>query len=987
MKLLSFLRRSTAAFFILLFSTCFLFFAPPASAQEGDEVLLYSQDFESGNPDDWEFEPGWEIVEMDGGHVLKGESHHFAWPLTDSWQDYRLRFRVKFENDAALHANIRSQMPVRYFIGIGINHLSLSKQLSGDIFKDGLVQQGGIGAGWHDVEISAYGDLLSLSLDGVERFEYKDPEPLMAGGFSFESLTDARVWLDDVEIWGPAPKPTPTVPPEHTWIRLGGPIGGLGYDIRMHPDNPDMMFVTDAMAGVFISQDGGQTWAATNQGISARSGETGDLIPVFSLTIDPVNPQIVWIGIQNQKGIYKSEDKGQTWTRKVTGITEQNPTFRGFGVDWRDSNIVYAAAEIGSWEYFGESRPGREFDRVGGVVYKTTDGGENWVQVWRGDNLARYVLIDPRNPDTIYVSTGIFDREAANSNPQTGEPGGVGILKSTDAGKTWQALDQKNGLNNLYVGSLFMHPQNPDILIAGTGNVQYNEGRGVYISEDGGESWTHTLKDQMISSVEFAASDPKIAYAGGYSAMYRSNDGGYSWKKLPLIGGSEGWGPVGTQAGHPIDFQVDPLDPDRIFVNNYGGGNFLSTDGGQTWAIASKGYTGAQVRDLAVNPAEPAQVIAAARSGIFTSYNGGEDWTGLASPPFYQLDWHSVAVNPADGNTILSELTCPRVLVRSTDGGQSWQQVDQAPMKMAWKDIVFAPSDPQIAYAGIAGWYSCGSFDEQQPGGGVYRSEDGGKTWQPANDTNTSDAAIAKLAVDAGDPQVVYAASFNKGLLKSSDGGNNWVSLEEGLPQSKQLASIALHPRDANILFAGSLNEGLYSSSDAGQSWQHVSAGLNPEGKIREILIDQNDPSRMYLADNRSGVYLSEDKGITWMQLPAGMNNKAVDALALSHDSLHLYAATEGDGVYRMDLNGLPPQPVIIQPSPTPPPTSTAVPPRPTAIPTVPATEAPAGKSAGGCPSSFLPLALVLGLRIYFQKTNSSDQNEGKEFNSRKGKV
>ena len=149
-----------------------------AFAQDPGESLLYSQDFESGNPDDWEFEPGWEIVEMDGGHVLKGESHHFAWPLTDSWQDYRLRFRVKFENDAALHANIRSQMPVRYFIGIGINHLYLSKQLSGRMFKDGLVQQGGIGAGWHDVEISAYGDLLSLSLDGYERFEYKDPEPL-----------------------------------------------------------------------------------------------------------------------------------------------------------------------------------------------------------------------------------------------------------------------------------------------------------------------------------------------------------------------------------------------------------------------------------------------------------------------------------------------------------------------------------------------------------------------------------------------------------------------------------------------------------------------------------------------------------------------------------------------------------------------------------------------------------------------------------------
>ncbi len=962
----------------LIFSFYFPGNLSPVIAQDAEEILFFSEDFENGNPDVWEFEPGWEIIELDGSHVLKGESHHFAWPLTDSWQDYRLRFRVKFENDAALHANIRAQMPVRYFTGIGINHLYLSKQLGGNEFKENLAQQGGIGSGWHNVELSAFGDLVSLSVDGIKRFEYKDPEPIIAGGFSFESLTDSRVWLDDIEVWGPAPKPTPTVPPEYTWIRLGGPIGGLGYDIRMNPDNPDLMFVTDAMAGVFISQDGGQTWGATNQGISARSGETGDLIPVFSLTIDPVNPQIIWIGIQGQKGIFKSEDNGLTWTKKINGIVEQAPTFRGFGVDWRDSNTVYAAAEIGSWDYFGESRQGREFDMVGGVVYKTTDGGENWVQVWRGDNLARYILIDPRNPDTIYVSTGIFDREAANSNPQTGAPGGVGILKSTDAGKTWQSLDQKNGLNNLYVGSLFMHPQNPDILIAGTGNVQYNEGRGVYISEDGGESWTHTLKDQMISSVEFAASDPQIAYAGGYSAMYRSDDGGYSWKKLPLMGGNEGWGPEGTQAGHPIDFQVDPLDPDRIFVNNYGGGNFLSINGGQTWTIASKGYTGAQVRDLAVNPLEPAQMIAAARSGIFTSYNGGEDWTGMAQPPFYQLDWHTVAINPADGNTILSELTCPRVLVRSTDAGQSWQQVAQAPMKMAWKDIVFAPSDPQIAYAGIAGWYSCGSFDEQQPGGGVYRSEDGGKTWSPANDTNTSDAAIAKIAVDPGNPQVVYAATFNKGLLKTTDSGKTWASIENGLPQSKQLASIALHPREADTLFAGSLNEGLYSSLDGGQSWQHVSAGLNPEGKIREILFDQKNPSRMYLADNRSGVYRSEDGGSTWLYLPAGMNNKAVNALALSHDSLHLYAASEGDGMYRMDLNAKPPQPVIIQPSPTPLPTSTAVPPKPTSIPPVTETQVPVGKSAGGCPSSFIPVGLVMAAVLLSRRSKSHEQNNGR---------
>ncbi len=962
-------------FFIILLTT---FTIPTVSAQDAADMLLYSQDFESGDPSEWDFETGWEIVEMDGGHVLQGQTHHFATQVINTWQDYRLNFRVKFENDAALHANIRTNGTIRYFVGFGINHIYLSKQLGPSEFKESLVQQGGIGTGWHNIEVSALGDLVSVSVDGYKRFEYKDAEPLGGGGFSFESLTDAKVWLDDVEVWGPAPMPTPTVPVERTWVRLGGPIGGLGYDIRVHPQNPDWMFVTDANAGAFLSQDAGQTWYASNEGITTRTGETGDLLPVFSLTIDPIHPDIIWIGIQGQKGIFKSTDRGQTWSKKVKGIIEQAPTFRGFGVDWRDSNVVYAAAEIGSWDYFGEGRQGREFDMVGGSVYKSSDGGENWERVWHGDNLARYILIDPRNADVVYVSTGIFDREAANSDPKTGKPGGVGILKSADAGRTWQVLDQNNGLNNLYVGSLYMHPQNPDILLAGTGNVQYNASNGVYITENGGTSWSHTLKNEMISSVEFADANPLIAYAGGYSAMYRSEDGGYNWDKLPLMTGGDGWGPQGTRAGHPIDFQVDPANPDKIFVNNYGGGNFLSIDGGKTWTIASKGYTGAQIRDIAVSPLAAGQVIAAARSGIFISYNGGVDWVGIAQPPFYQLDWHTIAVNPVDANQILSELTCPGALVRSTNGGQSWQQAASAPAKMAWHAIAFSPSDPAIVYAGTAAWYSCGSFDVQLPGGGVYRSTNGGKLWQAVVDPQSHDAAVSQLAVAPFDSQTVYAATFNKGLLKSIDGGSTWEVLGNGLPQSGRFASVVIHPQDAKRLFTGTLREGLYQSVDGGQTWGRVASGLNPEATIREILIDATNPARMYLADKNGGVYISEDGGQSWVQLPEGMNNKAVNALALSSDGLHLYAATEGDGVYRLDLNGQPPAPVVIPPTPTPVPTQTSVPatvttlPKPQEAVTANTVVNPAAKTAekttSTCPSSFLPLAMVLGMGFLKRK-------------------
>ena len=100
-------------------------------------------------------------------------------------------------------------------------------------------------------------------------------------------------------------------------------------------------------------------------------------------------------------------------------------------------------------------------------------------------------------------------------------------------------------------------------------------------------------------------SDPSIVYAGGGAVVYRSEDAGLTWKQVAGQGG-DGWGPPGVLAGTPIDMQCDPRDPNRIFSNNYLGGNFLSTDGGKTWVNASDGYTGAQIMSL---PGNMAQVL------------------------------------------------------------------------------------------------------------------------------------------------------------------------------------------------------------------------------------------------------------------------------------------------------------------------------------------------------------------------------------------
>ncbi|MBN1631552.1 MAG: S-layer homology domain-containing protein [Thermoleophilia bacterium] len=694
-----------------------------------------------------------------------------------------------------------------------------------------------------------------------------------------------------------------------SWVRTGGPIGGLGYDVRMRPDRPDTMLVTDAYAGVFRSTDGGLTWQPSNTGITVRTGPSGDSIPVFCLTIDPHDNDIVWAGTQYLRGIFRSLDGGKTWTKRDNGVVEANGiTFRGFTVDPRSSNIVYAAAELSSWQWNpgGTDKPGREFDLTKGVVYKTVDGGANWQAVWRGDNLARYIWIDPINPETVYVSTGIFDREAANSNPNDAAkatPGGAGVVKSTDGGLTWGPAN--NGLGNLYVGSLFMHPDNPQILLAGTGNNQYMDQAGVYLSTNGGASWTRTLANDVITSVEFSEADPRIAYAGSLGHVYRSEDGGLTWQNV--TGPQWIWGPPGVAAGFPIDFQVDPRNAWRIFANNYGGGNFLSIDGGATWSIASKGYTGAQSRDIAVDPVEAGRVITACRSGIFKTLNGGSDWIGIGAPPMTFIEWNAVAIDPTDGRHILAATNQTSHLVESRDGGQSW--VVRGPNlgnALAFRAFAFAPSDPKTVYAGTGAYSSAGQYNGELAGKGVYVSHDGGATWNPANDGNSASVQAANIAVHPTNPRIVYAAAVKAGLLRTTDGGGSWTKLQGPWPATTPVMSVALSPADPQMVFAGT-GAGLFRTPDGGGTWQQLMSGFNPESYFTSIVADPTDPQVMYVGDLAGGVYRTENGGGLWTPINQGLRTKAVNRLAISSDGDHLYAATEGEGVFRLDLAGSPP--------------------------------------------------------------------------------
>ncbi len=723
---------------------------------------------------------------------------------------------------------------------------------------------------------------------------------------------------------GPAEPGVPAYQSE-AWVYTGGPLGGLGYDVRMDPRNPDVMYVTDAYAGAFKSTDGGATWSAINNGIQPYFGPSNDGIPIFSLTIDPNNPDTLWAGTQFTSNIYRSDDAGASWQQMNTGdngIAEEFLSTRGFTIEPGNSDVVYFAAEVSSWEWNGQPLSGFGLDMTRGVVYKTTDGGQTWTRIWYGDNLARYIWIHPQDHNLLYVSTGIFDREAANSNAATLEPGGLGVLRSRDGGATWEVLGAGNGFDpgDLYIGTLFMHPQNPDILLAGAGNDPYSwkVGRvlgGVYLTEDGGDTWTETLDGHNISGVEICTSDPNIAYASARTGFFRSTDAGRTWQEMA---GDE-WGPPDAVVGWPIDIQCDPRDSLRIFVNAYGGGVFLSEDGGATWIASSKGYTGALTHSIAVASDDPGRVYVGARSGVFTSADGGENWLGLNSGAARDLEGLFVSVDPLDPRHLIAIYLDtglrPKV---SFDGGQTWQEGDAtfAAEGGIITRIVFSPETPSLVLATV-GDKGCradaGEGCRSQPGGGVIRSTDGGLTWAQ---TSLASGQVQGLAF-SGDGQRAYAAIYDGQLYRSDDGDQAWQLVSSDLtalvparpdqdPDAPAVVvfSLAVDPSDSNKIFVGFYGGGLALSQDGGQTWTLSSAGMSPEAMVIAIVVDPHNPDVVYAGTLNGGLYYSLDGGQTWTVHNNGLFNRAIRGLALSADGSVLYASTDGAGVFRLGTPG-----------------------------------------------------------------------------------
>lgn len=729
------------------------------------------------------------------------------------------------------------------------------------------------------------------------------------------------------------------------WRKTGGPIGGLGYNVRYVPEDPSVMFVTDGWAGVQRSTNGGETWAAMNEGITSRSRPSQDAIPVFALRIDPNDPDIVWAGLLSGKGLFRSTDRGLTYESRSFGLPLTGAfTVRHIEVEPGNSDRVYVMGEFdtGVW--------GEGFARTRGFVFTSNDGGANWSPLGGADfpfpSLTRWLWIDPADPDVMLVTTGIFDREADTPDDTFASGPGVGVYRTTDGGVTWsQSNTGMNPAASLFVGGFDRHPSIPGTIMVATGNntdwLIKNIPGAVYRSTDGGLSWTGVTplpafpgEFETFTAVAYAPSNGNIVYAGSAAAIHRSADGGNTWTRYSGENDAP-WGPPGVRSGVPIDMVVSPTDPDTIFINNYGGGVFRSTDGARTWEVWSEGYTGADINQVATGPGASGRVIINGRSGCFASDDAGSTWQGLAFGPGVVAEGMAIAFDPSDssGDTLLMSDEREGFIVRSTDGGRNWQLVLKIPgtgggNPHGARAIVFAPSDPDVVFAGFARPNLFGDphdmdFDASF---GVYKSTDGGVNWTEANGdlpVTVKGRNITCLAVSHQDPDVVYAGLRQGGIYKTTDGGvhwahvtdqpaNNWTDIwPVGAPVPRDsILSLAIHPDDADTVYAGTNLFGLYRTTDGGTGWTQIvnesdliAQATEDHAHVFSVILNPQDPDEIYLGEWHGGIYRSVDAGANWSRVNTGLTTRAVQSLAFSSDGSTVYAGTKGEGVFRNRLD------------------------------------------------------------------------------------
>ncbi len=462
-----------------------------------------------------------------------------------------------------------------------------------------------------------------------------------------------------------------------------------------------------------------------------------------------------------------------------------------------------------------------------GGVFRTTDSGRTWLPITDGKvpvGSTGSIAVADSNPNVIYVGTG---SDGVRSNVSTGR----GVYKTTDGGETWTFV----GLYNAgQVGAVRIHPTNPDVVwVAATGDIfKRNDERGVFKTTDGGRTWRKVLylNDQVgAMDVELQPGNPDVVYAwmsrlerkpwtiisgGRDGGFYKSADGGETFTKI--VGGLPA-GLIGKG-----NLAVTAASPQRIYAlveADPGGGMYRSDDAGVTWQALPSPPAMIQrpfyYTTLGADPTN-ADVVYGGAEGFWRSVDGGQTFQSLRTP---HGDNHDIWVNPNDGNIMIQSNDGGANV--STDGGRTWSTQSNQPTN----EIYGVWVDDQFPYR---------MYGAQQDSSTIIIDSRADpfdlEAWRGGPGCETG-----PIIPHPSDPNIVYG---------SCKGQYSWMNLETGQQKNywiggqslygnaggdliyrmQRVSPMALSPHDPDILYYGS--QYVHRTRDKGTTWERISPDL-----------------------------------------------------------------------------------------------------------------------------------------------------------------
>ncbi len=526
------------------------------------------------------------------------------------------------------------------------------------------------------------------------------------------------------------------------------------------------------------------------------------------------------------------------------------------------------------------------FGGTGGGVWRTNDGGANWIPVSDGQfktGSVGAIGVSESDPNTVYVGMGEPDIRGNASN-------GDGVYKTTDAGKTWKNV----GLENTYhIGAVRVHPRNPDIVyVAALGHLfGPNDDRGVFKTIDGGKTWKKVFfRNRNAGAVDLILdpNQPNVIYAafwdvhrtpwslesgGPGSGLFKSTDGGDTWTDLSRNPGM----PKGVLGR--IGVTVSPQNSDRVWaiVEAEDGGVFRSDNGGRAWTkVNDKRKLRQRAWYYSRIFADPLKedTVYVVNTGFYRSDDGGKTYTAIRTP---HGDNHYLWIAPNDSNRMIESNDGGANV--STNGGRTWTTIDNQPTAQFYR-VALDNDFPYHAY---------GAQQDNSTVRITTRSDEGAIDVRDWYDVGGGESGW--VVPDPKDSQIVFAGSYD-GLLTRYDHRTGQLRNVTVWPDNPMGAGaeamkyrfqwdypLLFSPNDPTTLYAG--GDHVFKTNNGGASWETISPDLTRNDKSK-----QGPTGGPITKDNSSIEYYDTiftidespvKKGVIWVGSDDGLVNVTQD--------------------------------------------------------------------------------------------------------------